>query len=448
MRIDPAIHVNRPDLVRLDAEEVPLVDLWPAIRRELSSATEIVVLGGFYSVEPVLSLLEGVPKRGRRGCRVRIAVGLDSAAATTRTWEDMRGVERRVRAMGFRTPEVSVVPGRPVHFHTKLFRVVKSTWPVWYVGSANPGSARHELMVRLVGRHDALSAYVEAVFARARPVASNPPEGEIRTLRDFFLSGSLCHKPPTQRLFTFDAYRMTPEDRDRLSEILAGEAGVEHARPRTEGFGFGLRSALGIEEEQSAKPVHVRRSCVETVFGQWMPAPYVDDVRSRIRDEEEARLARLEAVLEALLAPSGFARAREALAAHVASVDRLLRENSVEARPARDRDAAFERFLSSRAANLSDPARRRRLARSLTIAEMPDFGEDPKAMDEFEASFFEDVAYRSGSPSGRSARVVRSLAEKLDLSGDEMPEEVRALLETSLRAGPWEDGDWSGAHDA
>ncbi|WP_164040650.1 hypothetical protein, partial [Serratia marcescens] len=71
----------------------------------------------------------------------------------------MREVENRLRGVGFKDVTVKVVMNSPVHFHTKLFRILRRTHPVWYVGSANPGSKRHEMMVRLSGRHEALMAY-------------------------------------------------------------------------------------------------------------------------------------------------------------------------------------------------------------------------------------------------------------------------------------------------
>lgn len=450
MSVDETIYVSRPDLIGLDADLVDYDDLSGAIHAAASGATEISILGGFYNVEALVDLCRQVPRAQRRDCRVCIAVGLEATALIPRTWEDMRSVDRQLRQAGFRNVTVGVVANAPIHFHTKLFRILRTTRPVWFVGSANPGSERHELMVRISGRHEALSAYVAAVFARAQVVnASPPPRTEIRRPRDFFLTGMLCHKPPVQRLFTFDAFRFTPENRDRLAAVLAGEAGVEHARPRTEGFGFSLRSALGLEdlsagddEDVVIQRLHLRRSCVDTVLGFWTPRVYASEIRDRVREDESTRLQKLERFSEALAGQPGQERSRQAFVAHVASMERLLADRKIEAQPVRDRDRSFARFLKSRSSTLSNPEARVRVARTVTLTDMPDIWEDARATEAFETSFFEDLAYRATNHSGSAGRVVRSFSDALDLEGGETPDEVRQAFVNRLERDPWRDDEW------
>lgn len=201
--VSATILVGRPDLIDL-GDDVDYVELDEALEAAASSATEITILGGFYSVEPIIALCKQVRRSRRSACKVRIAVGIEAKSAIPATWADMRRLRDKLLKSGFRDVVVAVVRSSPVHFHTKLFRFLNTTRPVWFVGSANPGSTRHELLVRLSGRHEALSTYVAAVFAKAVDVALSPPAAEITTLRDFFMAGLLCHKPPAQRLFTFN----------------------------------------------------------------------------------------------------------------------------------------------------------------------------------------------------------------------------------------------------
>lgn len=447
MDIDKTIYVNRPDLIGLDEEVVDFADLAQAMHRDVEGATEISILGGYYDADALIELCRHVPRSDRTGCSLRIAVGLESTALIPRTWADMRNVDKKLRRAGFQDVIVAVVTGSPVHFHTKLFRILRTTRPIWYIGSANPGSRRHELMVRLAGRHQALVAYVDAVFERAQVVSRPTPPVEIRTLRDFFLAGVLCHKPPAQRLFTFDAFRFTLDDRDRLAAILAGEAGIEHARPRTEGFGFSLRSALAFEEapedeDAVARRIHYRRSCIETVLGLWMPDVYAGEIRRRIREDENARFQRLTDIAVRLASGSGQQQVRQAFDAHVVSLNRLLREHQIEAKPVQDRDAVFWRFVGSRTATLSSEDARRRLARVLTLADMPDIWQDVHATKEFTASFFEDLSYRLENHRGGSGRAVKSLAEKLSLVEGGTPSELQDKLEAMLRTHSWTHSDW------
>ena len=361
MMLDEQIYVGRADLLDLNHVVVDFAELDGALAEAASGATEITVLGGYYNAEALIALCRNVPRGRRSECKVRIAVGLEAMALIPRTWEEMRAVYKRLRVLGFRDVTVAVVGRSPTHFHTKLFRFLRTKRPVWFVGSANPGSGRHELMVRISGRHEALSGYVSAVFYKAQTVIDQkPPPAEVITLQDFFLTGMLCHKPPAQRLFTFDAFRFGPDHRERLATALAGGAGVEHARPTAQGFGFSLRSALNQpdaqlhDEEEIAGRIHYRPSCVDTVFGFWMPQAYADDIRARVRDEEAVRLSRLETFAQVLGDDAGQNTARSAFEVHVTSMERFLAVHQIDARPVlRDRPTAFKDFLSSRTRTLA-----------------------------------------------------------------------------------------------
>lgn len=450
MKLDETIYVSRPDLIELDEEVVNHTDLLEAIHEAASGATEISILGGYYNRQALIDICECVPKAKRSNCVIRIAVGLEATALVPRTWEDMRGVIKALKRLRFRDVTVSIVPRSPVHFHTKLFRILRRTRPVWFVGSANPGSQRHELMVRIYGKHEALSAYIEAVFATALEVTDGtPPIGEIGTLRDFFLSGVLCHKPPQQNLFTFDAFKLNTEDRDRLAAIIAGEAGIEHSRPRTEGFGFSLKSALGLDElltdspdNQRVRRIPTRRSCVDTVLGLWMPLAYAAKLQNDWVHEEVARRRKLDELAYSLGDESGQLRVWQAFEAHLSSMERLLAEHNIEAKTEQDCKVAFERFLRSRTATLAHEETRTRLARTMILTDMPDIWEDYRAARAFEMSFFEDVAYRLEMQSGSGGRVIRSLGEALGSEGGETAQELRELLRIRLSESPWRKEDW------
>ena len=149
-------------------------------------------------------------------------------------------------------------------------------------------------MVRLLGRHESLSDYVAAVFNKAVDVKEKPPAIEIGTLRDFFLAGMLCHKPPVQRFFTFDAFNFDGHQREVLATALAGSSGVNHASPKTQGFGFNLRSPLTFEGEdplaaESPKGrIQFRPYSVDTAFGWWMPQFFAQEIKGKVRNDEEA----------------------------------------------------------------------------------------------------------------------------------------------------------------
>lgn len=445
--VSSTILVGRPDLIEL-GDDVDYVEIDEALHAAAVSATEITILGGFYSVDAIISLCKQVTRPRRRACKVRIAVGIEATSAIPATWADMRLLQDKLLKGGFRDVVVAVVKSSPVHFHTKLFRFLNTTRPVWFVGSANPGSARHELMVQLSGRHEALSAYVAAVFAKAVDVALPPPPAEITTLRDFFMAGLLCHKPPAQRLFTFDAFRFDVQHYERLAEALAGSSGVRHANPRTQGFGFDLRSALQIDYTDddldgngtSGGRVHIRPYSIDTVFGWWMPQAYGDHVRSKVAQDEAARERRLTEIGTTLRTPGGEQSVNEGFARHVKTLGGFLEAHGIDAKPVSNRELRFERFVTSRTKALSDPVTIQRHARSMTLTGMPDIWEDGVAVEEFERSFFEDLAYRAGGTTHPA--ILKSILARLDDETLSIGSEFEDALRDAIAEEPWTDEDW------
>ena len=442
--VSPEIFLARPDLIGFD-ENSDYIDLDEALRESAAKATEITILGGYYNPAALGNLCKQLKKSKRKSCKVRIAVGLDAPKVVNKVWHDLQELRKRLLKLGFKDVVVAFVRPQPTHFHTKLFRFVHTTKPVWFVGSANPGSKRHELLIKLSGRHEALIAYVDAVFAAAVDVQQAQPVEEISTLRDFFLSGVLCHKPPVTRLFTFDAFHFDPEHREMLAKALGHSSSVSHANPTTQGFGFDLRSALSIgadfQEVTSARArLQFRPYSIDTVLGWWMPRVYAPRLRNQVREEERARENRLMEIGAALNSPGGDATVRREFAAYIQSMHAYLDEHSIAARPVNNRDARFEKFLASRKKSLGDGATIARLSRTLMLTEMPDIWAGDTAVADFEESFFDDLAFRAGAP--KKFAVIRSIMEWLEdetlSTGDEIAEAFKAMLKEYA----WTDEDW------
>lgn len=443
--ISSTIYVGRPDLIDL-GEGVDYEEIDEALADAAGAATEITILGGFYSPGALVALCRKVKKSKRKTCRIRIAVGLEASSLIPRTWHDMRQLRKELLDSGFRDIVVAIVDRTPVHFHTKLFRFLHTTRPVWFVGSANPGSGRHELMVRLSGRHEGLSDYVAAVFDKAVDVKEKPPVVEISTLRDFFLSGMLCHKPPVQRLFTFDAFHFDAQHRELLASALAGTSGVSHASPKTQGFGFNLRSPLALEGDDPLDVetpngrIQLRPYSIDTAFGWWMPRAYARNIRQRVSQDESAKEQRLAEIGHALRSTDGETAVNDAFLSHVEPMQGFLKLHQIDAKPVSNRKYRFDRFLSSRVKTLSDPITIRRHARSLTFASMPDIWADGTAVEAFEQSFFEDLAYRSTGLTQH--RVVKSILSWLDDDTLSTACDFEDAVTSGLAESPWTDEDW------
>ena len=443
-KVSREIYLARPDLVGFD-QDSEYIDLDEALFDSAVKATEITILGGYYNPTALGNLCEHLKKSKRKYCKVRIAVGLDAPKVVNRVWHDLQELRKRLLKLGFKDVVVAFVPPNPTHFHTKLFRFVHTTQPVWFVGSANPGSKRHELLVRLSGRHEALSEYVDAVFSVAVDVQEAPPEEEISSLRDFFLSGVLCHKPHVARLFTFDAFHFDPEHREMLAKALGHSSTVSHANPTTQGFGFDLRSALSLgtdfqDRTTGTTRLQFRPYSIDTALGWWMPRVYAPRLRSQVKEEEKARENRLIEIGVALNSPDGDATVRKEFTAHIESMQAYLDEHSIEARPVNNRDTRFDKFLASRKKSLNDLTTVARLSRTLMLTDMPDIWAGDTAVEEFEQSFFDDIAFRAGAQ--KKSAVVRSIIEWIEdetlSTGDEIAEAFEAMLEKFS----WTDEDW------
>ncbi|MGF9566953.1 phospholipase D family protein [Neorhizobium sp. BT27B] len=441
--ISETIHVSHADILQLDGHAY-VSDLKDAFREAAEKATAIEILGGYVSVDSTIALLKTVPRSRRAACQIRVAIGLDASAKLKQNWADLRRLHDALRKAGFKKVTASVITGRR-HFHTKLFHFLRTTHHVWFVGSANPGSDRHELMVSFTGRHKALKEYIDAAFAVGHEVTKPfPPRQLPKDLREFFLTGSLIHRISRQSPFTFDAFRLDPEDRAKIMRALTA-AVVPHARPTTQGFAFGLRSAVETvdildEDGDDIGRVQVRLNSVDTVLGLWAPRPFIEDIKAQLAASEESRVVELQRFAEKL-SGDGAKRARAAFSDYLTSMERLLADNGIKPKPVAQRDAAFERFLASRQRMLADETAIARLARRLEIMDMPDIWYDPSAVEAFETGFFSEVAYRLPGP----GRIIKSIARGLSL-----PEQayldgktLREQLERRLERQAWRDAEWA-----
>ena len=451
--LDKEIYIARADLFGDVGKHA--LDWEQSLSEEASTATAITILGGYYNLDALIELCRMVPAkplRLRKACRTRIAVGLEGSSTLAMAWTELREMRDVLAHEGFRDVSLGVISRNPVHFHTKLFNFEQQGQQVWYVGSANPGSRRHELMVRIRGAHRALTTYAETVFAKALKLKDGqPPEdGPASSLQEFFLAGVLCHKPPTQRLFTFDAFRFTPDHRARLNQLFADGSEVLYAETRTEGFGFGLAGALGPDaardaDDGAAGKVRFGESAVDTALGLWMPDCYCRELHAKLAASEKAREQWLAKVGRILASDHGRRQATAAFEEHVESMTGFLKEKDIDAQPIQAHGEQFERFLERRRVTLGDEAARRRHARLVTLTPMPDIWNDGRATRDFEESFFADVAYRAGPAAGNLGRVVRSLVSGTEAYGClDIAEDGRAALAARLEQSPWEEDDWLG----
>lgn len=283
MQVDEILFLSRPKDV---GDAVAADSLDERLKAEARAADRITILSAYHRPDYVRELLAHVKRPNRSGCDVTLVFGLEQERSLGEAVRGLRTLKADLVKLGFNQPVLKLYqPGVP--FHTKLYHFKRATQPVWYIGSANASRAvqgeRHEMMMRLRGRHNELSAYVAFVAKHARSVDDPALKQEAAyDLQSFFLSGSLCFAPASVRRFTFEAFALTATQRQKLNQELKRGSKVPHADPQTKDFGFSLSSAvqtlrgrttpeIELDDEPEAETeltrLRFRHMSVETVYG-------------------------------------------------------------------------------------------------------------------------------------------------------------------------------------
>lgn len=457
MHIDPRVFLSRP-------QDLPVEDAVPldeALGAAAVGADKIVILSAYYGTGYLEAFFGALPKKVRRTCSLTLVFGVETTARIPHAVEELRKFRERLLDLGFRSPTIRLF-NKNAPFHTKLYYFKRSTQPIWFIGSANAspaiGGARHELMLRLSGRHEALSEYVQSVTDHSVVVEKYDPESlVVSDIRSFLLNGALCYKPLSRVNFTFEACDIKSQHRDVLKKSLAAVSKVPHADPQTEGFGFSLSNAVGqitgeqfatmtdadSEAGRSVSRLKFRHMAVETIYGYWLPAAYADDIQAKLRKIEAKSIEAMKG-FAAKLESVPLEKIEVELESHVEGLKSFFAEYSVKIEPKSDFRRRFREFVSARRMWLADEARLERMVRRLHVEQMPDIWGDEDAAEKFEHSFFEDLAVRFDAP-GRSW-IVGVLQDELKLNGVPGPENLKTALAERLKQG-FADSIWWGGED-
>ena len=385
--------------------------------------------------------------------------GVETASRLPHAVDELRRFHKKLVTLGFGSPSVRLF-NKNAPFHTKLYHFKRSTQPVWFIGSANASSAiegtRHELMLRLTGRHAALTGYVNSVIENSVIVEEAHLENlVVSDIRSFLLNGSLCYRPLSRVNFTFEACQINEDHRRVLRDALATASEVPHADPQTEGFGFSLTNAVRqitgeqfstaaeVEAGTSTSRLKFRHMAVETIYGYWLPAAYAREVQGRLCSIEAKSVKQMKEFASKLESVQREQLDRE-LESHVNGLRNFFSAHSVMIEPKADYKKRFRDFVNLRKLWLADEGRIERMVRRLHIEQMPDIWRDEDAAQKFEESFFEDLVMRFDTP-GKSW-IVGVLQEELELKSAAGPEGLKAALAERLKSG-FSDSIWWGGED-
>ncbi len=449
--IDPTIFLSRPTDLTIDSSRQSLET---KLNQAAKKPKEISIISGYYGSKYISELISKVLKSYRKKCLVRLVFGVDHSSELVRTLDELRELRRGLIEMGFRNPVVALwTPKGNAPLHTKLYHFVNGTQPSWFVGSANVSGAisgdRHELMVRISGRHDALQGYLESIVAKS-PVVEDEggpriEGGPARDRRDFFRAGSICYSPRDRIGFTFLACDLREEHRRELGKRLSLGVSIPYADARAEGFGFSLQRAVtGDGDGGRVAPeggerlmARFRHLAIETSLGFWIPGPYaalVEGAAERATDQATKQLLKF----AQQLATADLDEMKRALEKHVSAVTDLFAESKYKLRRRTGLEKSFEAFVATKLELLSNERLLRRQARRLCLTRTPDFWGDQEAVDDFELVFFESVAIRLGS-SGNTPHIIGVLQDELHLKKGS---DLGAALDRRLRRSGWAPEAW------
>ena len=420
MRTKDIVYISR-EIQNADLFLKPeFAKLSEALENDVKDTTRITIVSGYFGEEYICNLLEKPNKRRRAKCTVQIILGYDKTAELVYGKIKEKGLREKIICMGYKNNLVTVRLFKDsVPLHTKLYGFLRTTAPIWYVGSANASNAieggRHELMLRVSGKSEALEKYVDTLLNYRSP-AEQTSGGQIRTFQEYLSNGSLVFKPTRYRRFTYDAFSINPTERKKISDQLGKDSRVPHADPGAEGFGFNLLSALGVvieTKEQKTATLRFRKYCVETEYGYWVPninVQKIEDALENSRAREMVALKRISVKLAAKTDSEIFSKLQEYKTSAEAFFERL----NVKAIPKKDLESSFYRFLNVRRAWLKDTEWIRRNASKIYIHQMPHIWSDGNAAEAFITSFVDDLVAALNTP-GQTPLVYRELQKNFNI---------------------------------
>ena len=450
MRIEDAAYLSRMFQSLDDNGQDKFRKLSESIKDDAANSTRIRIVSGYFGEDYVLELLSQIPtRRARSRCQVTLVFGYDNSTEFVHGKLRVSALKNNIVNLGYKKSSVDIrLFKNSAPLHTKLYGFLRNTFPVWYVGSANLSKAiegdRHELMVRITGRSEALEAYVDNLLTHSGDVNSIL-SGGISGLPEFFSFGSLLFKPTRYRRFTYDAFEIKQADRRKISDQLGKNSKVPHSDPAAEGFGFNLLSAIGIEEDPmvgNQSRVRLRRYCIESVYGYWMPKPFVQKVQSLMSCDKEKERKKFLAIGENLknMPDSELVyRFQEYLDASKEFFSNL----EIQAVPRKEQIKSFKEFVDVRRKWLEDSNSIwiERNSSKFILEEMPNIWADPHASERFVTSICEDISAVLNSPE-RKPMIYGKLKERLGLIGSPTAEFVREKLESKITTRFFNESFW------
>ena len=416
------------------------------LRADARGACRATVISAYYVCDVLKDLLAGCGE-------VRVLLNGLGGRRLADQVEELAELEQELQDSN-ECAEIKLAFSRGI-FHTKLYLFESETGSIAWIGSANATEAalgghayNEEILLRLAPAPPSLLAYAECAWTDGRTLEDSRPS--VDSLTAFFRTGDLYYKPYSRLL------RMTHNPFVKLLENLSLEDNLKLSefRPPYADEGraigaFNIRHVPGNPDdvddngEESGSRTMIRSFAIETCYGYWVAAPFVEEVERKLDHSSEKKDDRLLELRE-WLQGAGRRKTINAYNEYLKGVRQRMKDCKVGWKKVLKKHDIPDPFESTESIkglidttieSLNQESRRKRLSHAFVSMYVPEFWDDVDARQLFEDTFFGSLAERSHQR--RWPKAAGQLLNAVGINNETTPEEIRKALEEKLT-----DPDW------
>ena len=416
------------------------------LRTDARGACRATVISAYYVCDVLKDLLAGCGE-------VRVLLNGLGGRRLNDQIEELTELEQELQDSN-ECAEIKLAFSRGI-FHTKLYLFESETGSIAWIGSANATEAalggqayNEEILLRLAPAPPSLLAYAECAWTDGRTLEDSRPS--VDSLTAFFRTGDLYYEPYSRQL------RMTHNPFVKLLENLSLEDNLKLSefRPPYADEGraigaFNIRHVPGNPDdaddngEESGSRTMIRSFAIETCYGYWVAAPFVEEVERKLDHSSEKKDDRLLELRE-WLQGAGRRKTINAYNEYLKGVRQRMKDCKVGWKKVLKKHDIPDPFESTESIkglidttieSLNQESRRKRLSHAFVSMYVPEFWDDVDARQLFEDTFFGSLAERSHQR--RWPKAAGQLLNAVGINYETTPEEIRKALEEKLT-----DPDW------
>ena len=320
-----------------------------------------------------------------------------------------------------------------------------------WIGSANATNAalggqayNEEILLRLAPAPPSLLAYAECAWTNGQTLKDSRPS--IDSLTAFFRTGDLYYKPYSTLPMTLNPFvellkALSPEEKSRLSVFES-----PYADKGTEIGAFNIQlvhkksNDVDGNGEKSRSRIKIRPYAIETCYGYWVAAPFVEEVERKLETSSKTKDGRLRKLCK-WLQGKGRKKTIKAYKDYLEAVRQIMDKYSIDLKKtSTDRDIfkstkLIKNRIATMTKNLKQESGRKRLSHPFVSTYVPELWDDVVARQQFEDTFFESLAEQSCKH--KKSKAAKRLLETIGIYCETTSEEIRKALEEKLT-----DPDW------